>query len=68
MYKNISIPTLAVIGDQEEYTAIPTEEALTLMQIENPRTEAHQLQNCDHDFQGKEEKLADIVFEFIQKQ
>ena len=65
-YAKIKIPIFVVIGDKEEYTAIPTENALALMAKENKNTEIHQIKNCDHDFQGKESKLAEIVLRFIK--
>ena len=64
-YGKIKLPILVVIGDQKEYTAIPIKNALELMVEENKNTEIHQIKNCDHDFQGKEEKLADIILRFI---
>jgi hypothetical protein len=33
---------------------------------ENPKTETHQLKDCDHDFEGREEELTDLVFRFIE--
>ncbi len=65
-YQKIKIPILAVIGDQTEYTLLPVPEALELMKKDNPLTEDHQLKNCDHDFNGKEEELADIVAKFVE--
>jgi pimeloyl-ACP methyl ester carboxylesterase len=67
MYGRINVPILAVIGDQEEYTVIPIKDALDLMVKENPKTKAHQIENCDHDFQEKEEELSKIVLDFISK-
>lgn len=65
-YSKISIPILALIGDQAEYTAIPPEEALELMKQENPRTEIHQFRACNHDFEGKEDELTELVVQFIK--
>lgn len=64
-YSKIEIPILVVIGDQEEYTAIPITEALDLMKRENKNTRTFQIRDCDHDFQGKEKELADIILKFI---
>ena len=64
-YSKIEIPILVVIGDQKEYTAIPITEALDLMKQENKNTRTFQIRDCDHDFQGKEKELADIVLKFI---
>lgn len=65
-YAQINVPILVVIGDQEEYTAIPVKNALELMARENKNTEIHQIKNCDHDFQDMEEELAGIVLKFIK--
>lgn len=67
MYSKITVPIFVAIGDQEEYTAIPIADALQLMKKENPRTEAHQIPDCDHDFAGKEEELTEYVLEFIKR-
>lgn len=69
MYRKIEVPILVVIGDNDEYeyTIIPIKEALDLMRKENPMTEAHQLANCNHDFEGKEEELATLTRGFIAR-
>ncbi|MFH0852856.1 MAG: hypothetical protein V1853_00400 [bacterium] len=61
------MPILAVIGDQEEYTIIPIADALGLMRKENPLAKTVQIPNCDHDFQGKEEKLSEILIHFLSE-
>lgn len=66
VYAKINVPILAVIGDQEEYTAIPIKDALELMVRENKNTEIHKIKDCDHDFQEKERELSDIVLRFIK--
>lgn len=66
-YSKIKIPILVVIGDQEEYTAIPITDALELMKRENKNTQTFQIKDCDHDFQGKEDELVDIILKFIKK-
>ena len=69
MYSNIKVPILAVIGDNEEweYTIIPIKEAMALMKKENSFTEAHQITNCDHGFNGKEKELSKIIQRFLEK-
>ncbi|MCK5059616.1 MAG: DUF1749 domain-containing protein [Candidatus Pacebacteria bacterium] len=67
MYKTISAPIFAAIGDKYEYTAIPPDEALKLMEQQNAKTETHYLKNCSHDFTGHEEKLTKLVTKFIKK-
>lgn len=66
-FSKIKVPILAVIGDQNEYTALTTTNALELMRRENPLTETIQIRDCDHDFQGKEEELAEIVLKFLKR-
>lgn len=66
-YRKIKIPILAVIGDKHEYTVLPIPEALKLMRKENKNTETHQLKNCNHDFEGKEEELTEIIKNFLKK-
>ena len=65
-YRKINVPILVVIGDQEEYTALTTKDALVLMKKENELTEAVELKGCDHDFQGCEDELTKAVLNFIQ--
>jgi len=31
MYQNIKVPILGIIGDQEEYTVIPTKQAIDVL-------------------------------------
>ncbi len=64
-YSKIDIPILALIGDQEEYTVVPVDEALTLMKTENPNTQAMQLSDCNHDFAGKEDEISRLIAKFI---
>lgn len=66
-YSNIKVPILVVIGDQEEYTALPIRDALELMNRENKNTKTFQIRDCDHDFQGKEEELGGIILNFLKK-
>jgi pimeloyl-ACP methyl ester carboxylesterase len=67
MYRQIHVPILAVIGDNEdgEYTIIPIKKAMQLMRQENPLTQAHQIKNCDHGFNGKEKELAGLIDHFL---
>lgn len=67
LYGKIRVPILAVIGDQIEYTVIPIKEAIDLLKKENSLAEVHQIKNCNHDFDGKEKELAEIVGRFLDK-
>ncbi len=37
------------------------------MNVENKLAEAYQIQDCDHNFTGKEEKLSNIIDLFTKK-
>jgi len=66
-FKKIKIPILAIIGDKEEYTAIPIKEALSLLKKENNMAQTFQIKDCNHDFEGKEEELTKLVHNFIKE-
>ena len=68
MYSNIKSPILVAISDNEndEYTVIPTNDALQLLKQNNPVTQAVQITRTDHCFTGKESELAKIVAKFLQ--
>ncbi len=65
-YSKILCPILVVIGDESEFTGLTTDDALQLMRTENPRTITHKLENSNHDFEGKEDQLSEIVLDFIK--
>jgi pimeloyl-ACP methyl ester carboxylesterase len=67
LFRDIQVPILGVIGDQEEreYTVIPIRQAIELMHSENPRAEVYQLEHCGHGFVGKEAKLVALVRDFL---
>ena len=67
MYKKIKTPILGVIGDQKEFTAISTEDAIEVLKKENDLAEIYQIKDCNHDFEGKEEELAKIIAKFLKK-
>lgn len=69
MYRNIKVPILGVIGDNEEgeYTIIPISDAIKLLRDENSLAEVYQISNCNHLFSGKEENLADKIEDFIRR-
>ncbi len=68
-FKNIRVPILAVIGDNDsgEYTIIPIKDACTLLQSENNLAEVLQITDCGHGFEGKEKELTDAVEDFIKR-
>ncbi len=64
-YRKIKVPILAIIGDGEEFTIIPIKNAMELLKNENENSIVHQIKNCDHDFDGKESELTDIILNFL---
>lgn len=67
MIRAIKVPIFASIGDREEYTIIPIEDAVKLLIHENPHIEVHQIRNCNHSYEGCEHKLSELLTHFIQK-
>jgi len=66
MFKKIKVPILGVIGDQEEYTVIPIEDAITILETENKMAKIYQIKSSDHNFSGQEKKLANVIKKFIE--
>jgi len=64
-YKNIKIPILGVIGDEEEYTIIPIKKAIQLLKNENTLAQVFQIKNCNHNFEGQEKELSKIIERFV---
>ncbi len=60
---------LGVISDNEagEYTIIPIAEAAELLRTENKLAEVQIIPDTDHVFTDKEEKLVEIVVDFLQR-
>ncbi len=65
MYRSIVVPVFVAIADQREWTGIDSQAALLLMKKENLRTETHYLNDCDHDFTGKENELVELLIRFL---
>ena len=66
MYKKIKVPILGIIGDEEEYTVIPIDEAINLLKKENKKAEIYQIKNSDHSFTGQEKALSNIIKKFVK--
>ncbi|MDO8660840.1 MAG: alpha/beta fold hydrolase [Candidatus Woesearchaeota archaeon] len=67
LYNKLSIPILAVIGGRDIFTAVPVKEAVTLLQ-KNKHATTHIIQGANHDFEGKEKEVTEIVLKWILKQ
>jgi pimeloyl-ACP methyl ester carboxylesterase len=68
MVREIHVPILGIIGDEdEEYTIIPIHDAMRLLESENPLTETHQIPKSNHGFEGKENELAAVIADFLKR-
>lgn len=65
-FSRITVPIFVAIGDMSEFTGTTTDQALELMKSENLRTITHKFKNCDHDFDGSENALTEVLLKFIQ--
>jgi alpha/beta superfamily hydrolase len=68
-FRNIHVPILGVIGDQEdnEYTVIPITDAIELLKTENSRAEVYHVEKSNHVFSGKETEVIALIADFIQR-
>ncbi len=68
-FKNIKVPILGVISDDEdgEYTIIPIKDAVELLKSENKLAEAYIIKDTDHVFTGKEKELIETVIDFLKR-
>ncbi|MBI2414416.1 alpha/beta hydrolase [candidate division WWE3 bacterium] len=66
-YQNINVPIFGAISDGEEYTVIPTTDAVELLRSENKNTEIHLFNDSDHCFGGSESKLAKLIVDFLKR-
>jgi len=67
MIRKINVPTLATVGDHDEYTIIPIKKAMALLEKENERIEIHQLKGSNHCYEGYQQELIKIVKKFLLK-
>jgi pimeloyl-ACP methyl ester carboxylesterase len=65
-YRNIKVPILVVVGEEDPFTYLPVRDAIKLLEKENRETRARIISGADHDFSGKEKELVDIVKEFLE--
>ena len=65
LYQNINVPILAIIGDQNEYTVIPIDDALELLKRENTRTTTKKIIGADHTFTKYRSELVQTVSDWI---
>lgn len=77
MYSKIKAPILAVISDNDKFTAepvvkngsehtvMPIKDAAALLEKSNKKTKAVIIPKTDHDFEGKEKELTKVVCDFL---
>ncbi len=65
MLHSISVPILAILGNQREYTGISPTDALELMKKENPKVKTFLIEDADHVFTGFESEVAKTLCDFI---
>jgi pimeloyl-ACP methyl ester carboxylesterase len=66
-YRAIRVPILVAVGEFDPFTCIPVQEALRLLEKENPRTRTRLVAGADHEFSGKSEELLKIVKYFLRE-
>ncbi len=67
LYRAIRVPILVVVGEFDPFTCIPVQEALRVLEKENPRTRTQLGAGADHDFSGKGKELVKIVRDFLKR-
>lgn len=65
-YKEIRVPILALIGDQEEFTIIPIKDAIKLLMSENKNAQVYQIEDCDHEFTNHEGDVCKYLEDFFK--
>jgi pimeloyl-ACP methyl ester carboxylesterase len=66
-FQKIQIPILGVVGDRNECTVIPPQDAVKLLNSENPNANCFVISDCNHSYIGKEKELGEIIKTFIDK-
>jgi len=68
-FRNIKVPILALISDDEEgeYTIIPIKDAVNLLKSENKLAETNIIKGTGHSFRGKETELINKIIDFLNK-
>ena len=65
-YRAIRVPILVVVGEFDPFTCIPVQEAIHVLEKENPRTRTHLVAGADHDFSGKAKELVEVLRDFLK--
>ncbi len=65
--KKVRIPTLAVLGEKDEYATVPPEDMLESYRKANRRIEAAVIEGALHSFNGQEEALARLIGSWLPR-
>ncbi|MBI4145569.1 alpha/beta fold hydrolase [Candidatus Woesearchaeota archaeon] len=65
LYRKLRIPILTVIGTKDIFTAIGVQAAARLLR-QNPHAEVRLIKGANHDFEGYEERLTNIVSAWLK--
>jgi pimeloyl-ACP methyl ester carboxylesterase len=66
-FKKIKKPILGIVGDRNECTVIPPQQAVNMLNKQNPFASCFMIKNCNHVYEGKEKNLVKIIKKFIKK-
>lgn len=66
-FQNIKVPILAVLGDQDKWAIVSSQEDCELLKRENALTETYVISDCAHSFEGKQDELVECVSKFLSK-
>jgi dienelactone hydrolase len=64
--KSIKIPTLAIIGENDQYATIEVKEILDNYRKANALIEVEIVQGADHSFRGKERESVGKIVEWVK--
>jgi pimeloyl-ACP methyl ester carboxylesterase len=67
MIRKIDVPILCVIGDHDEYTVIPIEEAACLIEKENKLAKVYQIDGSGHSYEGYQQELIILIKDFLSR-
>lgn len=64
-FRKINIPVLGVVGDHNECTVIPPQQAVNLLNKENINAKCYMIKDCSHGYKGKENEVTKLIESFI---